>query len=138
MRSALDSGAGAAQSIAPFGARPTVSYYDDPSSRASASAQPVQPGDVLTLEVERLGDDGDGLCRVQNYVIWVPGALAGETVVIEIESAGRKNARAILLDAPCSGTGTLRRHPDIKILRQMEDLPDYARLQRALLEFAKL
>ena len=41
---------------------------------------------------------------------------------------------AILLDAPCSGTGTLRRHPDIKILRQMEDLPDYARLQRALLE----
>ena len=40
---------------------------------------------------------------------------------------------AILLDAPCSGTGTLRRHPDIKILRKPEDLEEYARLQGALL-----
>jgi 16S rRNA (cytosine967-C5)-methyltransferase len=39
----------------------------------------------------------------------------------------------ILLDAPCSGTGTLRRHPDIKLLRQPADLPAYAELQRALI-----
>ena len=41
---------------------------------------------------------------------------------------------AILLDAPCSGSGTLRRHPDIKILRQPEDLKRYAELQLKLLE----
>lgn len=41
---------------------------------------------------------------------------------------------AILLDAPCSGSGTLRRHPDIKILRKPEDLPAYATLQRQLLD----
>jgi 16S rRNA (cytosine967-C5)-methyltransferase len=40
---------------------------------------------------------------------------------------------AILLDAPCSGSGTLRRHPDIKILRQPADLVDYAALQLELL-----
>jgi 16S rRNA (cytosine967-C5)-methyltransferase len=39
----------------------------------------------------------------------------------------------ILLDAPCSGTGTLRRHPDIKILRKPEDLTDYQALQQSLL-----
>jgi 16S rRNA (cytosine967-C5)-methyltransferase len=41
---------------------------------------------------------------------------------------------AILLDAPCSGSGTLRRHPDIKFLRQESDLAAYVRLQQSMLE----
>ncbi|MDH3644443.1 MAG: 16S rRNA (cytosine(967)-C(5))-methyltransferase RsmB, partial [Gammaproteobacteria bacterium] len=40
---------------------------------------------------------------------------------------------AILVDAPCSGSGTLRRHPDIKLLRKPADLGDYAGLQLRLL-----
>ena len=40
---------------------------------------------------------------------------------------------ALLIDAPCSGSGTLRRHPDIKILRTANDLKGYARLQNRLL-----
>jgi 16S rRNA (cytosine967-C5)-methyltransferase len=40
---------------------------------------------------------------------------------------------AILVDAPCSGSGTLRRHPDIKILRQESDLSSYAAVQKELL-----
>ncbi len=39
----------------------------------------------------------------------------------------------ILLDAPCSGSGTLRRHPDIKVLREASDLSGYTNLQRSLL-----
>ena len=41
---------------------------------------------------------------------------------------------AVLLDAPCSGTGTLRRHPDIKLTRRLPDIARHARLQGALLE----
>jgi 16S rRNA (cytosine967-C5)-methyltransferase len=41
---------------------------------------------------------------------------------------------AILLDAPCSGSGVLRRHPDIRWLRRPDDLPTLARRQRQLLE----
>ncbi len=41
---------------------------------------------------------------------------------------------AILLDAPCSGSGTLRRHPDIKILRKEKDLARYAAAQKKMLE----
>lgn len=40
---------------------------------------------------------------------------------------------AILLDAPCSGTGVIRRHPDIKLLRRASDIPTLVGRQRALL-----
>jgi len=41
---------------------------------------------------------------------------------------------AILLDAPCSATGVIRRHPDIKLLRRPTDIPSLASLQRSLLD----
>ncbi|WP_163558279.1 16S rRNA (cytosine(967)-C(5))-methyltransferase RsmB [Halomonas sp. NO4] len=41
---------------------------------------------------------------------------------------------AILLDAPCSGTGVIRRHPDIKRLRRPSDIGKLAELQRRLLD----
>jgi 16S rRNA (cytosine967-C5)-methyltransferase len=40
----------------------------------------------------------------------------------------------ILLDAPCSGTGVIRRHPDIKLLRRADDIPGFAATQLTLLE----
>jgi 16S rRNA (cytosine967-C5)-methyltransferase len=39
----------------------------------------------------------------------------------------------ILLDAPCSGTGVIRRHPDIKVLRREADIAPLAARQEALL-----
>ncbi len=40
----------------------------------------------------------------------------------------------ILLDAPCSGTGVVRRHPDIKLLRRPTDIAAFAREQDRLLD----
>jgi 16S rRNA (cytosine967-C5)-methyltransferase len=40
----------------------------------------------------------------------------------------------ILLDVPCSGTGVIRRHPDIKLLREPADIEKLARDQRRLLD----
>ena len=39
----------------------------------------------------------------------------------------------ILLDAPCSATGVVRRHPDIKVLRRNEDIEGLRRLQATIL-----
>jgi 16S rRNA (cytosine967-C5)-methyltransferase len=39
----------------------------------------------------------------------------------------------ILLDVPCSGTGVIRRHPDIKLLRRPADVARFASRQSALL-----
>lgn len=41
---------------------------------------------------------------------------------------------AILLDAPCSGTGVIRRHPDIKLLRRASDIEPLVEMQKRLLE----
>lgn len=40
----------------------------------------------------------------------------------------------ILLDAPCSATGVIRRHPDIKTLRRASDIESLAARQAALLD----
>ncbi|BBN80032.1 ribosomal RNA small subunit methyltransferase B [Pseudoalteromonas sp. A25] len=39
----------------------------------------------------------------------------------------------ILLDVPCSATGVIRRHPDIKWLRRNSDIDDLAQLQKQIL-----
>jgi 16S rRNA (cytosine967-C5)-methyltransferase len=39
----------------------------------------------------------------------------------------------VLLDAPCSGLGTLRRHPEVKLRRTPQEVDELARLQAALL-----
>ncbi len=44
---------------------------------------------------------------------------------------------AVLLDAPCSATGTVRRHPDVLRLRRHQDIAKLAARQRALLEAAR-
>ena len=40
----------------------------------------------------------------------------------------------ILLDAPCSGTGVIRRHPDIKWLRKADDIEKLVVLQQQILK----
>jgi 16S rRNA (cytosine967-C5)-methyltransferase len=40
----------------------------------------------------------------------------------------------VMLDVPCSATGVIRRHPDIKILRRPKDIPTLARRQAELLQ----
>ncbi|KTT25866.1 16S rRNA methyltransferase [Pseudomonas oryzihabitans] len=45
-----------------------------------------------------------------------------------------KPFQRILLDAPCSATGVIRRHPDIKLTRQAADIPPLVQLQGELLD----
>lgn len=44
-----------------------------------------------------------------------------------------KTFDAILLDAPCSATGTIRRHPDVQHLKQPQDIETLAGIQREIL-----
>ena len=43
------------------------------------------------------------------------------------------NFDAILADVPCSATGVIRRHPDVKVLRRAADIEGFATQQNAIL-----
>ena len=46
------------------------------------------------------------------------------------------SADAVLLDAPCSGFGTIRKHPEIKYNRSPKDIADLAATQKVMLDTA--
>lgn len=86
--------------------------------------------DVIAIESEaaRLGRIRDTLGRLGHDAMLVH-ADAGDTASWW---KGKKFDR-ILIDAPCSGTGVIRRHPDIKWLRRETDIPTMAAQQLRLL-----
>jgi 16S rRNA (cytosine967-C5)-methyltransferase len=59
--------------------------------------------------------------------------------ILEADAASWRPAEpadAVLLDAPCSATGTIRRHPDLPWLKRREDIAPLVQLQDRLLENA--
>src|SRR5262245_39319692 len=63
-------------------------------------------------------------------------SLSAETVAADALEWQAEPFDAVLLDAPCSSTGTIRRHPDIPWLKSEADLPMLASLQQKLLDRA--
>ena len=62
--------------------------------------------------------------------------LAATTVVADALTYKAGPFDAILLDAPCSATGTIRRHPDLPYVKTQTGIDDLVSLQRALLAHA--
>ncbi|MDU0112204.1 16S rRNA (cytosine(967)-C(5))-methyltransferase RsmB [Psychrosphaera aquimarina] len=73
----------------------------------------------VSQNLTRLGEDAKIIC----------GDLSDPSVIDETITFDR-----ILLDAPCSATGVIRRHPDIKWLRRNEDIEALAELQKKILD----
>lgn len=75
--------------------------------------------------------------RVDLLVNTVRATGAPNVRVVRADAAGTlpfgDRFNLVLLDAPCSGLGTLRRDPDIKWRRTASDLPVLARAQGAML-----
>ena len=46
---------------------------------------PVETGDELTVAITDTGDEGDGIAKVDDYTLFVPGSEEGESVRIRIE-----------------------------------------------------
>lgn len=87
--------------------------------------------DVIALDVsaERLQQVESNLSRLQLSAT-LKAADAAQT---EVWWDGKPFDR-ILLDAPCTGSGVIRRHPDIKLLRRAEDIASLALQQQQLLD----
>jgi 16S rRNA (cytosine967-C5)-methyltransferase len=89
--------------------------------------------DVTALDVSeaRLGRVRENLGRLGLEA----RVMAGDVTQPQAWWDGRPFDR-MLLDVPCSATGVIRRHPDIKVLRRARDIPALAHRQAAMLAVA--
>ncbi len=62
--------------------------------------------------------------------------LRADMIVADVTSLRGLQFDAILVDAPCSGSGTIRRHPDIAWTKKASDLASLAALQSRMLDKA--
>ncbi len=87
------------------------------------------------LDLTALDNDPARLERVRDNLVRL--GYTAQLVAADLNADGWWDGRPyhrILLDAPCSGTGVIRRHPDIKLLRRAGDIAGFAAAQLQLLE----
>lgn len=51
---------------------------------------PVKVGEEVKVTIEAVGEKGDGLCKVKNFIVFVPGTRKGEHVKIRITKVFNK------------------------------------------------
>ncbi|WP_135822933.1 TRAM domain-containing protein [Halostella litorea] len=66
----------------------------------SSSEPPVDEGEVRDVTIETVGDQGDGIAKVERgYVVIVPGAQPGDEPTVEIEQVQENVAFASIADS---------------------------------------
>jgi len=60
---------------------------DNFSDRGNSS--PINVGDEYDVKIEDVGRDGDGIARIEGFVVFVSGAKLGDEVKIKINSTRR-------------------------------------------------
>ncbi|WP_136254051.1 16S rRNA (cytosine(967)-C(5))-methyltransferase RsmB [Onishia niordana] len=112
--------------------RPGAQVLDACSAPGGKTAHLLEAFDV---SLQALDSDAERLRRVEGTL-----ARLGLSAQLSAADAGEQDwwdgtpFDAILLDAPCSGSGVIRRHPDIKRLRRPDDIGQLATLQARLLD----
>jgi 16S rRNA (cytosine967-C5)-methyltransferase len=94
------------------------------TAQLAAAGAHVTAVDRAPARLKRLADN---LARL---------SLSAELVCADVAEWQAEPFDAVLLDAPCSSTGTIRRHPDIPWLKNVEDVTALAGAQRRLIERA--
>jgi 16S rRNA (cytosine967-C5)-methyltransferase len=116
-----------------LGARPGERVADLCAAPGGKTAQLAAAGATVTAvekEERRAVRLRENLARLK---------MPAEVVVADAipwSAAHRGAFDAVLLDAPCTATGTIRRHPDVPHLKRARDVPRMAEAQAALLEAA--
>jgi 16S rRNA (cytosine967-C5)-methyltransferase len=89
-----------------------------------------QLAELVAMDIDegRLQRVNENLQRLGLSAQLLTGDASHLPAILEDESFDR-----ILVDAPCSAIGVIRRHPDVKILRRESDIPQLVAQQLAIL-----
>jgi len=78
----------------------------------------MKKGDILTVEIQDIAFGGKGIARQDNFVIFVPGGLAGQKVEIKIKQVKKKYADATVLKVL-----THSKLEDSKLIKKFQPTP---------------
>jgi 16S rRNA (cytosine967-C5)-methyltransferase len=127
--------AGAQLAAGLLDARPGERVLDACAAPGGKTAHILERADN-DLDLTALDADAQRLERVRENLRRLDlsaRVIRGDATAPESEWS-RVPYHRILLDAPCSATGVIRRHPDIKWLRRDTDIPALTRLQGRMLD----
>ncbi|OFV67296.1 deoxyribonuclease [Methanosarcinales archaeon] len=65
--------------------------FDAPSGGYGRSA-PIDEGDVLDVKIESIGREGDGIAKIEGFVVFVPQTKIGDEVQVRINKVTAKVA----------------------------------------------
>ncbi|ENN8378832.1 MULTISPECIES: 16S rRNA (cytosine(967)-C(5))-methyltransferase RsmB [Providencia] len=102
-----------------------------PGGKTTHILELAPKANVIAVDIDesRLKRVKENLIRLKQHAV----VIQGDGTQPETWAQGQQFDR-ILLDAPCSATGVIRRHPDIKWLRRDSDINELAQLQSQILE----
>ena len=123
----------AVQALAPVAGERVLDACAAPGGKTAQIAERIGEGKVVGIDIDarRLRQVGDLLARLGlEDRVSLRAADAADTAAWW----SGQPFDAILLDAPCSATGIIRRQPDIKWHRRASDIPALVALQARLLD----
>ncbi|OCF96331.1 16S rRNA (cytosine(967)-C(5))-methyltransferase RsmB [Gilliamella apicola] len=120
----------AAYLLAPKNGEQILDMCAAPGGKTTHILELAPTANVLAVDVDanRVKRIDENLIRLKQHA----QVKVGDGLTPEKWCDGRQFDR-ILLDAPCSATGVIRRHPDIKWLRRDSDITQLTELQYAIL-----
>jgi 16S rRNA (cytosine967-C5)-methyltransferase len=134
---------GAMVSVQDAGAQLAAVYLDARPGQRVLDACAAPGGKTLhmlqrqpTLRLTALDIDRERLRRVEENLAragCTAELVVGDAAQAEGTAWGGRRYQRILVDAPCSATGVMRRHPDIRLLRRATDIAELVRRQAAIL-----
>ena len=118
--------------------RPGARVLDACAAPGGKTAQLLELADIHLIALD---SDARRLVRVQDTLTRLRLPAPGSSVKLQAADARQVQQwwdgepfDAILLDAPCTASGIVRRHPDVRWLRRPDDIGALAMIQRELLD----
>lgn len=75
-----------------------ISLFGSNNRNDRGNASPVNEGEEYDVKIEDTGRDGDGITRIEGFVVFVSGAKVGDEVKIRINSTRRNFAFAEVVE----------------------------------------
>lgn len=72
--------------------------YGNDRRNSGGNDAPIQEGGEYDVKIDDLGRDGDGIARIEGFVVFVSGAKVGDEVKIRVNSVRRNFAFADIVE----------------------------------------